>query len=225
MNADVALERLLLVPPRLLFGTTTPSRGRSIPPRSGTPPTARFSSSQKVTPLQPLLEMDRLLTSLAGGAGAPDTQLKSIEALQPFLLTVPVDRKSGWRSSIVDPRAHLRHAAEPEPMSLVRRRAFGEAWAALSVGMLIVLLAIVVWLRILPAIVALPVLLAGYLAVEAFFDRSVGILLLRIAMILAIVAAIILAVTFVRELVLIGLLGLGLLLILDNLGELRRRAR
>ena len=44
-------------------------------------------------------------------------------------------------------------------------------------------------------------------------------------MLLAIVAAIILAVTFVRELVLIGLLGLGLLLILDNLGELRRRAR
>jgi hypothetical protein len=124
-----------------------------------------------------------------------------------------------------DPRAHLRHAAEPEPMSLVRRRAFGEAWAALSVGMLIVLLAVVVWLRILPAIVALPVLLAGYLAVEAFFDRSVGILLLRIAMLLAIVAAIILAVTFVRELVLIGLLGLGLLLIVDNLGELRRRAR
>ena len=110
-------------------------------------------------------------------------------------------------------------------MSLVRRRAFGEAWAALSVGMLIVLLAVVVWLRILPAIVALPVLLAGYLAVEAFFDRSVGILLLRIAMVLAIVAAVILAVTFVRELVLIGLLGLGLLLIADNLGELRRRAR
>jgi hypothetical protein len=124
-----------------------------------------------------------------------------------------------------DPRAHLRHAAEPEPPSRVRRRAFGEAWAALSVGMLIVLLAIVVWLRILPAIVALPVLFAGYLAVEAFFDRSVGILLLRIAMVLAIVAAIILAVTFVRELVLIALLALGLLLIADNLGELRRRSR
>jgi hypothetical protein len=124
-----------------------------------------------------------------------------------------------------DPRAHLRHAAEPEPPSQVRRRAFGEAWAALSVGTLIVLLAIVVWLRILPAVVALPVLLAGYLAVEAFFDHSVGVLLLRIAMVLAIVAAIILAVTFVRELVLIGLLALGLLLIADNLGELRRRAR
>jgi hypothetical protein len=123
-----------------------------------------------------------------------------------------------------DPRGHLHHAAEPEQPSHARRRAFGEAWAALSVGLLIVLLAVVIWFRILPAVVAIPVLVGGYLAIEAFFDRSIGILLLRIAMLLAIVAAIILAVTFIRELILLGLLGLGLLLIVDNLGELRRRA-
>ena len=81
-----------------------------------------------------------------------------------------------------------------------------------------------VWLRILPPIVAIPVVLGGYLAIEAFFDRSIGVLLLRIAMFLAVIAAIILAVTFIRELVLAGLLGLGILLIVDNLGELRRRA-
>ena len=86
------------------------------------------------------------------------------------------------------------------------------------------LLAVVVWLRILPAIVALPVLVFGYIAVEAFFNRAVGGFLLRIAMLLAIISALILAVTFIREIVLVGLLGLGLLLIADNLGELRRRA-
>jgi hypothetical protein len=123
-----------------------------------------------------------------------------------------------------DPRGHLRHAAMPEQPSLTQRRAFGEAWAALSVGLLIVLLVVVIWLRIWPPIVAIPVVLGGYLAIEAFFDRSIGILLLRIAMLLAIVAAIILAVTFLRELVLLILLGLGLLLIADNLGELRRRS-
>jgi hypothetical protein len=123
-----------------------------------------------------------------------------------------------------DPRGHLRHAAEPEKPSHTRRRAYGEAWAALSVGLIIVLLAVVVWLRILPPLVALPVLLGAYLAIEAFFDRSIGILLLRIALLLAIVSAIILAVTFIRELVLLGLLALGLLLIADNLAELRRRS-
>jgi hypothetical protein len=123
-----------------------------------------------------------------------------------------------------DPRAHLHHAAEPEKPSTSRRRAFGEAWAALSVGLLIVLLVVVIWLRILPPIVAFPVVLGGYLAIEAFFDRSIGTLLLRIAMFLAIISAIILAVTFMRELVLLVLLGLGLLLIIDNFAELRRRA-
>jgi hypothetical protein len=123
-----------------------------------------------------------------------------------------------------DPRAHLRHAAEPEKPVERRRRAFGEAWAALSVGLLIVLLAVVVWLRVLPAIVAIPVLVFGYIAVESFFNRAVGGFLLRIAMLLAIISAAILAVTFIREIVLVGLLGLGLLLIADNLGELRRRA-
>jgi len=123
-----------------------------------------------------------------------------------------------------DPRAHLHHAAEPEKPSTLRRRAFGEAWAALSVGLLIVLLVVVIWLRILPPIVAFPVVLGGYLAIEAFFDRSIGTLLLRIAMFLAIISAIILAVTFIRELVLLVLLGLGLLLIIDNFGELRRRS-
>jgi hypothetical protein len=123
-----------------------------------------------------------------------------------------------------DPRGHLRHASEPEKPTQTRRRAFGEAWAALSVGLLIVLLVVVIWLRIWPPVVAIPVVLGGYLAIEAFFDRSIGNLLLQIAMFLAIVAAIILAVTFIRELVLLALLGLGVLLIVDNLGELRRRA-
>ena len=94
----------------------------------------------------------------------------------------------------------------------------------MSVGLLIVLLVVVIWLRILPPVVAFPVVLGGYLAIEAFFDRSIGTLLLRIAMFLAIISAIILAVTFIRELVLLVLLGLGLLLIIDNLGELRRRS-
>ena len=67
-------------------------------------------------------------------------------------------------------------------------------------------------------------LLGTYLAIEAFFRRDVRVLVLRISMALALISAVILAVTFLRELVLVGLLGLGVLLIADNLGELRRRA-
>ena len=123
-----------------------------------------------------------------------------------------------------DPRVHLHHAVRAGATRRVaKRRAWAEAWAALSVGILIAALAVIIWFRILPPVLALVVLFGTYLVIESFFRKDMRILVLRIAMALAIVTAVILAVTFLRELLLAALLGLGLLLIVDNLGELRRR--
>lgn len=123
-----------------------------------------------------------------------------------------------------DPRAHLRHASVPEDPHAIERRAFGETWAALSVGLLVAALAVIVWFHILPPVLAIVVLLAVYLAIEAFFSRAVQGLVLKISVFLAIVTAVILAYEFLREIVLAGLLVLGLILILDNINEIRRRA-
>ncbi len=122
-----------------------------------------------------------------------------------------------------DPRAHLRHAAEPEPPIVIQRRALAETWAAFSVGLLIAGLAVIVWLRLLPPVLAVVALFGSYLAIESFFRRDIQILVLRLTLALAFVSVVILVVTFLREVVLLGLLALGILLILDNLGELRRR--
>ena len=130
--------------------------------------------------------------------------------------------QAGYRD---DPRIHLHHASEPEPPSVTRSRAFGEAWAALSVGILIAALAVIVWFRILPPPIAIVVLLGSYLAIESFFDRNIMELVLRITVVLAILSALVLAVAYLRELFLAGLLALGLLLVIDNLGEVRRRLR
>ena len=46
-----------------------------------------------------------------------------------------------------DPRSHLRHASEPEPPVETQRRRLAEAWAALSVGLLVIALAVIVWFR------------------------------------------------------------------------------
>ncbi len=122
-----------------------------------------------------------------------------------------------------DPRLHLHHASEPEPPAVAHQRAFAEAWAAVSVGLLIVALAIVVWFRILPPPLAIVVLLGSYLAIESFFDRNVMELVLKITVILAMLSALVLAVEYLRELLLVGLLGLGIILVFDSLGEVRRR--
>lgn len=122
-----------------------------------------------------------------------------------------------------DPRGHLRHAAEPEPPVVAHRRQLAETWAALSVGILIAALALTLWFRLLPPPLAIVVLLGSYLVIESFFRRDVRILVLRVSMLLAIVSIAILVFVYLREVLLIGLLALGLLLILDNLGEIRRR--
>ncbi len=87
------------------------------------------------------------------------------------------------------------------------------------------MLAVIVWFRILPPPLAIVVLLGSYLAIESFFDRNIMELVLRITVVLAILSALVLAVAYLRELFLAGLLALGLLLVIDNLGEVRRRLR
>ena len=106
---------------------------------------------------------------------------------------------------------------------MAHQRAFAEAWAAVSVGLLIVALAIVVWFRILPPPLAIVALLGSYLAIESFFDRNIMELVLKITVVLAMLSALVLAVEYLRELLLVGLLGLGIILVFDSLGEVRRR--
>jgi hypothetical protein len=121
-----------------------------------------------------------------------------------------------------DPRAHLSHAATPEPPDQTRRRVFAETWAALSVGVLVIALAAILWFRLLPIAPTLVLLVVGYLAIESFAQRRVESLLLRITVALAAISALLLGYHFLRELVLLGLGALGVFILLDNAGELRR---
>jgi hypothetical protein len=122
-----------------------------------------------------------------------------------------------------DPRAHLAHAAHPEPPSQTKRRVFAETWAALSVGVLVTALAVILWFHLLPVGPTLALLVIGYLSIESFAQRRVETLLLRITVILAGVSAILLSWTYLRELALLGLGALGIFILFDNLRELLRR--
>jgi hypothetical protein len=122
-----------------------------------------------------------------------------------------------------DPRGHLARAAHPEPPSTTRRRVFAETWAAVSVGVLVTALAVILWFQILPVGPTLALLVIGYLSIESFAQRRVEALLLRITVLLAVVSALLLGWTYLRELALLGLAALGVSILLDNLRELLRR--
>ena len=128
---------------------------------------------------------------------------------------------SGWRG---DPRGHLTRAAAPEPPDTTRRRVFAETWAALSVGVLVIALAGILWFHLLPWGGALVLLILGYLAIESFAQRQFELLLLRVTVALALVSAVLLASAWARELVLVGLAALGILILLDNVRELFNRS-
>ena len=72
-------------------------------------------------------------------------------------------------------------------------------------------------------VLAILVLFGAYLGIEAFFNRNVMELVLKITLVLAFISMLILAVAYLRELFMVGLLALGIILILDSLGEVRRR--
>ncbi len=127
---------------------------------------------------------------------------------------------AGWRG---DPRGHLSHAAAPEPPDQTRRRIFAETWAALSVGVLVLTLAAILWFHLLPVGPTVALLVIGYLAIESFAQRNVETLLLRVTVGLAAVSAILLGSYYARELVLLGLGALGVFILLDNIRELSRR--
>ena len=129
---------------------------------------------------------------------------------------------AGYRG---DPRSHLSHAAVPERPDTTNRRVFAETWAALSVGVLVLALAVILWFRLLPIAPTLLVLVIGYLAIESFAQRRVETLLLRITVILAVISAILLGFHYLRELLLVGLGALGLFILVDNAGEIARARR
>ncbi len=122
-----------------------------------------------------------------------------------------------------DPRAHLANAAQPEPPAQTRRRVFAETWAALSVGVLVTALAVILWFHILPVGPTVALLVIGYLSIESFAQRRVEALLLRITVMLAAISAVLLGWTYLRELLLLGLGALGVFILFDNVRELLRR--
>ena len=93
----------------------------------------------------------------------------------------------------------------PERPDTTNRRVFAETWAALSVGVLVLALAVILWFRLLPIAPTILLLVIGYLAIESFAQRRVETLLLRITVILAAIASILLAFHYLRELLLVGL--------------------
>jgi hypothetical protein len=120
-----------------------------------------------------------------------------------------------------DPRAHIRHAAEPVPASAMRFNRAAELWAAVSLSLLLAGLAVLLlvspgnaWAE---AIVLVLALVAAEAVLRGTFVRTIN----RIGVILALIAVGVLFVQFAEWVAVTLLIALAAFLLFQRLEELR----
>jgi hypothetical protein len=120
-----------------------------------------------------------------------------------------------------DPRAHLRHDHRPEPPDTRRYGRIVEFWSAVSAGVLLIVAVGLLYVRLVPWWVALLIAIGGYVAIEAAFRQRLVQLMLRATLLLAIVGAIILAISYAPIVIVGAIVAIAALTIFDNIRELR----
>ncbi len=122
-----------------------------------------------------------------------------------------------------DPQRHLKHPHRPVPPEDARYNVIVEVWSAVSVGVLLLVIAGLVFFRLVPWWGALLVGIAGYIVIEAALRRRLTKLVLRAVLVLAAVGAVLLIWDFRAELVLTAVAGLALIVVADNVREISGR--
>jgi hypothetical protein len=120
-----------------------------------------------------------------------------------------------------DPRAHIRHAATPVPEAKMRFDQAAEVWAAVSISLLLVGLAILLivspgnaWAE---AIVLVLVAIASESVLRGTFTRTIN----RIGVILALIALSVLLVQYAKAVLVAFLLALAVFLLYQRIQEYR----
>jgi hypothetical protein len=124
-----------------------------------------------------------------------------------------------------DPRGHLRFIAHPQDPRLIRRSRILDVWAAISVAALLFLLALLIFLGSETWWIGVPALIFGYVGIEALVRRRFLDLLLNVTALLAVIGALILLREYFVQAVILAVAAIGILILRDNVRELRASLR
>jgi hypothetical protein len=124
-----------------------------------------------------------------------------------------------------DPQAHVQHTYRPETPREFRIRSIAETWSAVSIGLLLLGIALLVIPGIARWSVALVAALAVFIAIESVLHQRLLKLILNVTIILAVVTSGILLFEFLFEIAIALVVAVALLLILENVRELFGKKR
>ena len=147
------------------------------------------------------------------------------EDLRVAIADIEAQRARVARGEPDDPRAHLHFVAHPQDPSLINRSRLLDVWSAVGIAAAIVLLGGLLIFEVEWWWIGLAAILGGYVVIEALVRRRFLALLLNVTVLLAVIAALILLGSHLLEGIAIVLLAIGVLLLRDNVRELRTSIR
>jgi membrane-bound ClpP family serine protease len=121
-----------------------------------------------------------------------------------------------------DPRTHLRHVVHPQDPAEIRRSRVLDVWSAVSVAFAVVLLGVLLIFNVSWWWIGVLVIVAGYVAIEALVRRRFLALLLDVTIVLAVIGALIVVGAYLPEFIAVALLAVGVVILRDNVRELRQ---
>jgi hypothetical protein len=121
-------------------------------------------------------------------------------------------------------RADIWHAHEPQSEEEIRFSSLAESWAAFSIGLLLIGF-VALYLSSREWLKGLGVLVSVFMVFESVFRRRFQALIVRATLALTVLATLILIYAFFWEIVILSVVGISLLVIVDNLRELRASRR
>ncbi|MCB9437540.1 MAG: hypothetical protein H6673_11210 [Anaerolineales bacterium] len=130
------------------------------------------------------------------------------------------DLQAGRRS---DPQSHITHKHLPQTETDIQSNRIIEAWAALSIGLVLIGAALVVIADPERWIPSLAFLGGTLVVIEALFRKRLHLLLLNVTLVLAIITAGVLVYEFFWQLLALGMIGIALMIISSNFRELQGR--
>jgi hypothetical protein len=161
-----------------------------------------------------ILEDER--QSLADKRRRLTVELAKLEALEQYVKDMSAGREARLRT-------HIRHAHEPSIKKPLRFSRLAEIWAAVSIGMMMVAVVLLVLFARSFLVVGLLGLFLVMVAIESAFRRSLAGVVRWIAIILAISGLLILIYQFFWFILLAAMMITGFYMIVSNLRELFAR--
>jgi hypothetical protein len=172
---------------------------------------------------------DQALQPLRDARDAAVTQLTELRRQEDEVRTTLGDTEAELArvqaGDLGDPRGHLRFVAHPQDPRLIRRSRILDVWAAISVAALLFLLALLLFLGSDTWWIGVPALIFGYVGIEALVRRRFLDLLLNVTALLAVIGALILFRVYFVQAIILAVAAIGLLILRDNVRELRASLR